>query len=113
MIRMTIKRTKAGFIHSFTLEGHAGFASRGEDIVCAGASAVSFGTVNSVIKLTGVKPVIDMRESGYLQCTIPENLSDEVQDKVQLLLEGMVVSLQTIEQDYGSHIKITFKKWEV
>ena len=110
MIRMTIKRTKAGFIHSFTLEGHADFANRGEDIVCAGASAVSFGAVNSVIKLTGVKPVIDMRESGFLQCTIPENLSDEVQDKVQLLLEGMVVSLQTIEQDYGSHIKITFKQ---
>jgi uncharacterized protein len=113
MIRMTIKRTKAGFIHSFTLEGHADFADHGEDIVCAGASAVSFGAVNSVIKLTGVQPAIDMRESGFLKCTIPENLSDEVQEKVQLLLEGMIVSLQTIEQDYGSHIKITFKKWEV
>ena len=110
MIRMTIKRTKAGFIHSFTLEGHADFANHGEDIVCAGASAVSFGAVNSVVKLTGVKPVIDMKESGFLHCTIPENLSDEVQAKVQLLLEGMVVSLQTIEQDYGSHIKITFKQ---
>ena len=110
MIRMTINRKKTGFIHSFVLEGHAGFAKHGEDIVCAGASAISFGTVNSIIKLTGVNPDINMGESGFLQCTIPENLSDEVQEKVQLLLEGMVVSLQTIEQDYGKHIKITFKK---
>ena len=110
MIRIAINRTKAGSIHSFTLEGHAGFADHGEDIVCAGASAISFGTVNAVMKLTGVKPAIDMGESGFLKCTIPENLPEEVQEKVQLLLEGMVVSLQTIEQDYGSHLKITFKQ---
>ena len=110
MIRMTINRKKTGFIYSFILDGHAHFAHHGEDIVCAGVSAVSFGTVNSIIKLTGVNPDIDMRENGFLQCTIPENLSDDVQDKVQLLLEGMVISLQTIEQDYGKHIKITFKK---
>ena len=110
MIRITINRTKSGMIHSFALEGHADFANRGEDIVCAGASAVSFGTVNSVIKLTGVEPDIEMGEGGFLHCVIPEGLSEEVQEKVQLLLEGMIVSLQTIEQDYGKHIKITFKQ---
>ncbi|WML45537.1 ribosomal-processing cysteine protease Prp [Neobacillus sp. PS3-40] len=113
MIRITINRKKTGFIHSFVFEGHAGFANHGEDIVCAGASAISFGTVNSIIKLTGVNPDIDMGDSGFLRCVIPEELSDDVQEKVQLLLEGMIISLQTIEQDYGRHIKITFKKWEV
>lgn len=110
MIRMTINRTKAGFIHSFTLDGHAGYANRGEDIVCAGASAVSFGAVNSIIKLTGVKPAIDMKKSGFIHCALPENIPDAAQEKIQILLEGMVISLQTIEQDYGSHIKITFKQ---
>ncbi|MGG5254906.1 ribosomal-processing cysteine protease Prp [Neobacillus sp. SM06] len=110
MIQITINRTKSGIIHSFTLEGHADFADHGEDIVCAGASAVSFGTVNSVIKLTGVEPDIEMGEGGFLHCVIPKGLSEEIQEKVQLLLEGMIVSLQTIEQDYGKHIKITFKQ---
>lgn len=110
MIRITIDRTESGMIHSFTMTGHADFAKHGEDIVCAGASAVSFGAVNSVIKLTGVQPDIDMGDGGFLHCTVPEGLSPDVQEKVQLLLEGMIVSLQTIEQDYGKHIKITFKK---
>ena len=110
MIRMTINRTKTGVIHSFTMKGHANFANHGEDIVCAGASAVSFGAVNSLIKLTGIEPKIDMKEAGFLTCTIPDNLPEDVQAKVQLLLEGMVVSLQTIEKDYGKHIKITFKQ---
>jgi len=109
MIRITINRTDSGLIRSFTMSGHADFAEHGQDIVCAGASAVSFGTVNAVEALTGVTAEVNQGESGFLQCTFPENISDDVQEKVQLLLEGMVVSLETIEKSYGKHIKLTFK----
>jgi uncharacterized protein len=110
MIQTTIYRTESGRVQSFTLSGHALFANHGNDIVCAGASAVSFGAVNSIIALTGVEPEIEQGEDGFLRCIIPDNLPEDVQEKVQLLLEGMIVSLQTIERDYGKHIKITFKK---
>jgi uncharacterized protein len=113
MIQVTITRTVSGTIHSFTMSGHADFAKRGRDLVCAGASAVAFGAVNSLIELTGVKPDIKQEKAGFLQCIFPGNLPEEQQEKVQLLLEGMIVSLQTIEKDYGKHIKITFKKQEV
>jgi len=92
------------------MSGHALFANHGNDIVCAGASAVSFGAVNSIIALTGVQPEIEQGEDGFLRCVFPENLPEDIQEKVQLLLEGMIVSLQTIERDYGKYIKITFKK---
>lgn len=110
MIQTTIYRTESGHINSFTLSGHALFANRGDDIVCAGVSAVSFGAINAVIALTGVEPEIEQGEGGFLRCVIPTNLSTDIQEKVQLLLEGMVVSLQTIERDYGNFVKITFKK---
>ncbi|EIJ79029.1 hypothetical protein PB1_15764 [Bacillus methanolicus PB1] len=109
MIKITINRTESGQIKSFIMSGHAGFAGYGNDIVCAGASAVSFGAVNSVIALTGIEPVIEQRDSGFLRCEFPLDIPKEAQEKVQLLLEGMVVSLQTIERDYGEHIKITYK----
>ncbi|MFD2446210.1 ribosomal-processing cysteine protease Prp [Bacillus sp. CGMCC 1.16607] len=109
MIQITINRLESGLISSFTLSGHAQFANRGQDIVCAGVSAVSFGAVNSVIALTGIEPMIEQGKDGFLRCELPSNLSEETQMKVQLLLEGMVVSLQTIEKDYGKHIKITFQ----
>lgn len=110
MIKTTIYRTETGRVRSFTLEGHALFAGHGNDIVCAGASAVSFGAVNSIIALTGVQPEIEQGEDGFLRCVFPDDLPEDVNEKVQLLLEGMIVSLQTIERDYGNHIKITFKK---
>ena len=94
-------------ITSFTLSGHADFAKKGSDIVCAGVSAVSFGTVNAIMSLTDVEPEIEQgKDGGYLRCVIPENLSSESEEKVQLLLNAMLISLQTIERDYGKYMKI-------
>jgi uncharacterized protein len=112
MIHIKINRTASGMIHSFEISGHAFFADRGKDIVCAGASAVSVGAINAVHAITGVTPRIEQGD-GFLRCDLPENLSGDIYEKVQLLLEGMVISLKTIEEEYGKHIKITFKKQEV
>jgi len=109
MISITINRSEAEFIQSFIISGHAFFADRGKDIVCAGASAVSIGAINGVHALTGVTPEIEQGD-GFLRCVIPDKLPEDINEKVQLLLEGMIVSLQTIEEEYGEHIKITFKK---
>ncbi|WP_313801105.1 ribosomal-processing cysteine protease Prp [Cytobacillus sp.] len=113
MINVTVIRNKSSMIQSFLISGHAFFAKRGKDIVCAGVSAVSVGAINAVHALTGVTPLIEQKDDGFLSCEIPDNLPDETNEKIQLLLEGMVVSLQTIEEEYGQHIKITFKKQEV
>ena len=110
MINITINRNETGLIQSFSMSGHALFANHGSDIVCAGASAVSFGAINAIHELTGITPEIEQGEEGFLNCRLPDHISKSVQDKIQLLLEGMVISLQTIEEQYGEHIKITFKK---
>ncbi|MDR7077938.1 uncharacterized protein YsxB (DUF464 family) [Neobacillus niacini] len=109
MISITINRSESESIQSFKISGHAFFANRGKDIVCAGASAVSVGAINAVHALTGVKPEIEQGD-GFLRCVVPDKLPEDINEKVQLLLEGMVVSLRTIEEEYGEHIKITFKK---
>jgi uncharacterized protein len=109
MINITINRTESESIQSFEISGHAFFANRGKDIVCAGASAVSVGAINAVHALTGVTPEIEQGD-GFLRCIIPENIQNDIYEKVQLLLEGMIISLLTIEEEYGKHIKITFKK---
>ncbi|WNS74448.1 ribosomal-processing cysteine protease Prp [Bacillus sp. DTU_2020_1000418_1_SI_GHA_SEK_038] len=113
MIQVTVNRKESGVIQSFEISGHAFFAERGNDIVCAGVSAVSIGAINAVHALIGITPEIEQKEDGFLRCVIPEHLPEETNEKIQLLLEGMVVSLQTIEEQYGQHIKMTFKKQEV
>ncbi|MGD6991608.1 ribosomal-processing cysteine protease Prp [Sutcliffiella horikoshii] len=107
MIKVTIKRDDHMLIQSFTITGHANFAKKGADIVCAGVSAVSFGTVNAVMSLCQVTPDIEQGADGFLKCSVPSNLDESTHEKVQLLLEGMVVSLETIERDYGNYITIS------
>lgn len=108
MIHITIQRDSSNRIKAFTISGHANFAKKGEDLVCAGVSAVSFGAVNAVIRLTEINPVIEQGKDGFLRCIIPDKLPNDVDEKVQLLLEGMVISLQTIEKDYKKYVNIKF-----
>lgn len=107
MIKVKIKET-SGRISSFEMSGHADFAEHGQDLVCAGASAVSFGAVNAIMELTGIEPKITQSESGYLKVGFADDLDGKTDEKVQLLLRSMIVSLKTIEQDYEEYIKITF-----
>ena len=56
------------------MSGHADFAEHGKDLVCAGASAVSFGAVNAMMKLTDQQLVIEQgTDGGYLRVEIPAN----------------------------------------
>ncbi|WP_033543473.1 ribosomal-processing cysteine protease Prp [Planococcus sp. CAU13] len=107
MIHVIIKET-SGRISAFEMSGHADFAEHGQDLVCAGASAVSFGAVNAIMELTGIEPHIEQSESGYLQVGFPDDLDEKTDGQVQLLVRSMIVSLKTIEQDYGEYINITF-----
>ncbi|MEK4486596.1 ribosomal-processing cysteine protease Prp [Psychrobacillus sp. FSL H8-0484] len=111
MIKVTVMKDQSGLIHSFEMKGHADFAEHGKDLVCAGASAVSFGAVNAIIALTEITPIIEQKgNGGYLYVEVPSITNPEKAANIQLILEAMIVSLQTIEQDYGKYIKITFKQ---
>ncbi|KKB35086.1 ribosomal-processing cysteine protease Prp [Bacillus thermotolerans] len=109
MIQVDIVREPSGRISSFTMDGHAEFAEHGKDLVCAGATAVSFGTLNAILSLTEARIGIEQEEEGgFLRCYVPEDLPEGIDEKVQLLLEGMVISLQTIEREYSKYISINF-----
>ncbi|SFE70971.1 ribosomal-processing cysteine protease Prp [Alteribacillus iranensis] len=107
MIKVNVERDESRSIHTFSMSGHADSGPYGYDLVCAGASAVSFGAVNAIAVLCDTELIIDMEEEGgYLHCAVPANISGHVREEVQLLLEGMLVSLQTIAEQYGEHITI-------
>lgn len=108
MVIVQVKE-KSGFIDQIVISGHAGSGPAGYDLVCAGVSATSFGSVNAVYRLTDVKLNIEQREDGgYLKISFPKNVEQETMEKAQLLLQGMIVSLQTIEDQYGKYIQVKY-----
>ena len=105
MIRVTIERQADGAIVAFSVSGHAYLDKPGKDIVCAGVSAVTVGTVNAVEALTGVELPNEMRD-GLLNVSVPSALDPARSEKIQLLLESMLVMLRSIEQSYGKYMSI-------
>lgn len=106
MITITIvRRSEDRGIVSFAAEGHAEYAKPGKDIVCAGVSAVTVGTVNAIETLTGTRLPYSVR-NGWLASDVPETGDPAADEKVQLLLESMVVMLDTIQQSYGRYVVV-------
>ena len=86
----------------FEIEGHAGYAEEGEDIICSAVSVLALNTANSIEALTNVKPECVMKD-GFLSCKISilretkKNYSD-----VYLLLDSLALGLRSISESYGT-----------
>ncbi|EHS56082.1 ribosomal-processing cysteine protease Prp [Paenibacillus kribbensis] len=109
MIIVCIIRLEDGSIQGFSIKGHANYAKSGEDIVCAGVSAVTVGTVNSIGALTDVEMETEM-ENGFLSAYFPPESHHVTNAQVQLLLESMVIMLTSIAESYGRYIQIENKQ---
>lgn len=82
------------------MNGHAYAGEPGEDLVCAAVSAVVFGLTNAIIALDESELSVSM-DDGYLSV---ENIPDTA--AAQTLLQGMLVSLQTIEEDNFKYLTV-------
>ena len=106
MINVYVSRDlTSNCITSFEVKGHANYAEHGYDIVCAGVSAVTVGTVNAIEKLAGIELPVKVK-SGFVSSSIPRFNETEVSEKVQLLLESMLVMLESIADSYGDYVKL-------
>lgn len=97
MIHVTIRR-KQKLIYVLKVTGHANSAPYGEDLVCAGVSAIVTGGANA-LKPTGVR--IQNRE-GLSDIQVDD--LDEVSH--QTTLHVIVTQLKTIAEAYPKWITI-------
>lgn len=65
-----------------------------------------FGSVNAIIGLTSERPDIDYSEDGgYFHV----RAVDTNNEQAQLILQSLLISLQTIEEEYNEYIKLNLK----
>ena len=108
MIKGTFKRNDSGRIKTFELTGHADAGEYGSDIVCAAVSALAINTVNGIEALAGVKPLIDAddTEAGQLYVEIPSNMTQEQTNITQILLENLLLGLQSVQEENSESIQV-------
>ena len=109
MIHVTVYDNEDGQYMGFVFQGHAGFGEAGQDIVCAGVSALLINAVNSVESLAGdsfrYKEHEDEDTVTFFLTSCP------ISEKAALLLKSLVLGLQGIEHDYGKqYLKLEIKR---
>ena len=105
MITINIKRNDKNEIVKFSLEGHAGYAKSGNDIVCAAVSAVTNMIIIGFEKLD-IIPDFEKNDDGYLSFELPSDLGREQNAKVQYLLECMTEEFMDIQKNYMKYVKV-------
>ena len=87
-------------VKSLTVSGHANYDKYGQDIVCAGVSAVVTGGINALeSQLSNIEIINEDNKLGVK--VINSN------EYIQIVLKTILIQLETIENSYKKYIKIT------
>ncbi|NLT94424.1 MAG: ribosomal-processing cysteine protease Prp [Clostridia bacterium] len=113
MIKAVIFRDAQESLVGFDISGHAGYAERGQDIVCAAVSFLATTTVNSLNEQLKVSPHYEVDEAvGHLHCCLVlEKMDRGDLEKAQVILKTLEIGLKSLEQDYGKYIKLQQRRW--
>lgn len=89
---------ETGILNKFTVEGHAGYAAKGKDIVCAAVSALTFATVKALESRFRLS--INEHE-GFMSCMIesPDMASN-------LILKPFKEGIKEISEQYKENVKL-------
>lgn len=87
-------------LDGITIEGHAGYAEAGKDIVCAGVTALIENLINSIEGLT----------SDSIQYEISPGKADihykDLSGAGKLLVDSFFLGICSIEKGFPEHVKI-------
>lgn len=114
MIRVNIYKDKHKDITKFFIAGHAGFADKGFDIVCAAVSILAHTALISLNEVCEINEndldyFIDDNE-GVFKVSLPINLDIKRRKKANIVLKTMELGLKSIMENYPENITLKYRE---
>lgn len=129
MIQITFFENEARELQGFAVKGHAGYASAGQDIVCAGVSALVQAAICGLRRFLSQAPLVKKTEKSkeiisapwlklkagekskcaeniYLEMILPQSLNKADREKAAVILETLELGLQGIAQGYRRYVLV-------
>jgi uncharacterized protein len=106
MTKVQVRRAPDGTITELRVTGHAGYADPGEDIVCAGVSAL-VGTALIGLEKVAKQPFEAAEGPGLTHCKLCPGGTPESAATAQTILETTVLGLKDIAKDYPKYVRVT------
>lgn len=92
---------QGGKFNGFSVSGHAGYAGKGQDIVCAAVSSAVQLTANGITDILGRSA--DVRADGD---AVTLKLG-EYSDSAEAFIKALKLHLELLKEDYPQNIQIT------
>lgn len=95
------KYTKDGEMHTLSVNGHAGYADKGQDIVCAGVSAIIYALIGWLENHS-----YDTRFVSIDECNGEVVISCEGDSNVASVFYMTAIGVEQIMNTYPDHVDI-------
>jgi len=105
MIKVVIKRDSEGSIRSFSVDGHAGYAKKGSDIVCSAVSATAYTAAGALQELAGLEGCHTVAD-GHMTVTIPSSITGDQASIAGIIMETAAIGFKQIELSYGKYVVV-------
>ena len=112
MTNISIFKNKEGSIVKYVVDGHTGYDSAGNDILCAAVSVLTQTTLNALNEVCGIdEKLIDYTiedKRGYLEVCLSANLLKTQRKKADIVLQTMLVGLKGLQEVYPKYITLEY-----
>ncbi|CEO88311.1 ribosomal-processing cysteine protease Prp [Syntrophaceticus schinkii] len=110
MISATFFENENGELRGFLVRGHAGYKAAGEDIVCAGVSALVQTAAAGLERFLSRAPLIEgctkSLNDVFVKLILPDDLTAEDTRTARVILETMELGMQGISGGYGKYLEV-------
>ena len=112
MTTISVFRKADGTLMGFASKGHSGYAQAGEDIVCAGISALTQTFLNGIVHILQAPAESRIDEEGaQLTVRLLEPIAEDKMPGAQLLLRTFVEGVQAMAAGYPRQVRVIFQDW--
>ena len=109
MTTVTFFKSKQGVYTGLVVEGHAGYAEAGKDIVCAAVSALTINTINSVDQFTKDEVTVTQDEEKAVIGATFKGEDGVLSPEAALLLQSYEMGVTELAKQYDE-IRVEFKE---
>ncbi|MDI3299130.1 MAG: ribosomal-processing cysteine protease Prp [Bacillota bacterium] len=104
MIRARVARDRRGRILFLAIQGHAGYAEPGRDIVCAAVSAIAQTALLGLEERLGLKPAVRL-EAGDFALDLRGLAGSEI-ERAQDILATAVLGLEATAREAEGFVRL-------
>lgn len=111
MTRVVFYKTN-GYYYGFEEQGHAGYASEGEDIVCSALSAMTMLVINAIeVSFESTADYTIDEETAAIRLFAPAALPEANDERKRYAISGLIKAyycqLCELEEEYHKYLSVT------